>query len=60
MSEVRAAQKETVINDYDALIESMETYMILWKMYGGGTTGHMIGSSLERLRQLRNLWRDKA
>jgi hypothetical protein len=60
MSEIRTAQKEKVIEAYDRLIDAMDAYMILWKLYGGGTTGHLIGSSLKRLNSLRKLWIDKA
>ena len=56
----RCEQKNKVIKAFDTLIQEMEIYFKIWKKQGGGTTGHLIGSTIAKLKSSRELWKNKA
>ena len=53
-------QKNKVIKAFDTLIQEMEIYFNIWKKQGGGTTGHLIGSMIAKLKSSREMWKNKA
>jgi hypothetical protein len=55
----RSKQKQIVIENYLNLISSLETYFEIWKRTDGGTTGHLIGSSIKRIESLMEIFKSK-
>jgi hypothetical protein len=55
-SELRSKQKARVLNHWSDLITEVELYFTVWYKYGGGTTGHAIGSAIARLNQYRKFF----
>jgi hypothetical protein len=56
----RWEQKNKVIKAFDTLIQEIEIYFNIWKKQGGGTTGHLIGSMIAKLKSSREMWKNKA
>jgi hypothetical protein len=54
---LRSRQKEKVLKLWSELIMEVELYFTTWYKYGGGTTGHAIGSVFERLKQSRKFFK---
>ena len=50
-------QKEKVLTLWSELIMEVELYFTVWYKYGGGTTGHAIGSAYARLQQYRKFFK---
>jgi hypothetical protein len=48
---LRSRQKAKVLGLWSELIMEVELYFTTWYKYGGGTTGHAIGSAYERLKK---------
>lgn len=54
----RSEQKKIVIYNYRNLIRSLEIYLEIWRNVGGGTTGHLIGSSINKAKRLKELFKN--
>jgi hypothetical protein len=56
----RARLHDDVEIEFCHLQEALELYMAEWKISGGGTTGHCIGSIQKRVDELYELFNEKA
>jgi hypothetical protein len=57
--DLRSRQKEKVLKLWSELIMEVELYFTTWYKYGGGTTGHAIGSVYARLKEYRKFFMSK-
>ncbi len=58
-ADLRSRQKTRVLKLWCDLIMEVELYFTVWYKYGGGTTGHAIGSAIARLKQYRKFFESK-
>jgi hypothetical protein len=56
---LRSRQKEKVLKLWSELIMEVELYFTTWYRFGGGTTGHAIGSAYTRLKDCREFFKSK-
>ena len=49
----RANTKNEILNELDILHFKLNEYLRIWKKCGGGTTGHAIGSTIKRTKELK-------
>jgi hypothetical protein len=54
---LRHRQKVKVLKLWSELIMEVELYFTTWYKYGGGTTGHAIGSAWARLKEYRKFFK---
>lgn len=54
--DLRDRQREKVLRLWEELIMEVELYYTTWYKYGGGTTGHAIGSAFKSLQEKRNFF----
>ena len=50
--------KEEINKGFDELIEKIKLHLEDWKKKGGGTTGHSIGSVIERVKELKEYYKN--
>jgi|APSaa5957512622_1039677.scaffolds.fasta_scaffold26440_2 hypothetical protein len=54
---LRGRQKEKVLKLWSELNMEVELYFTTWYKYGGGTTGHAIGSAYYRLKKYQKFFK---
>lgn len=52
------SKKEEIINVFQKLEDELRGYLIHWKENGGGTTGHAIGSAIQRSEELKRFFKE--
>ena len=50
--------KIEIEKEFDTLIDKVEVYLTEWKKERGGTTGHAIGSVIEKLKTLKEFYKN--
>ncbi len=55
-SDLRSRQRTRVLTLWSDLIMEVELYFTVWYKYGGGPTGHAIGSEIVRLKHYRKFF----
>jgi hypothetical protein len=52
------SKKEKIIELLQQLEDGLNEYLIHWKVNGGGTTGHSIGSAIQRSAELKRFFKE--
>ena len=50
--------KNEILNNFQILEDKLNEYLSVWKLEGGGTTGHAIGSTIEQTKKIRRFFKD--
>ena len=53
-----STNKVEITNEFDNLITKVELHLEDWKKTGGGTTGYAIGSVIEKLKELKEFYKN--
>jgi hypothetical protein len=52
------SKKEEIFKVLQQLEDGLKEYLIHWKENGGGTTGHAIGSAIQRSEELKRFFKE--
>ncbi len=50
--------KNDILDNFQILEDKLIEYLSVWKLKGGGTTGHAIGSAIEQTEKLKRFFKD--